>query len=196
MGIDDLSRKAVILYGYIQGCGGGALDEWKMRDKTGLSHGTICAARKELVDTGMLTLGKDGRRTTYILTSQSDQSEGQQEESDQEDEVDRKADSAEVSKSSELTTPAEVPPPPASKVAMIKTITHETPPQEAEMPRVAGTFNSFDDWLSTLTIEFGGCVNVSESLVTPHEYIVYCDEYDGEDRYIVTENEDGSVDVD
>jgi len=65
MTLDNLSRKAVILYGYIQGCGGGALDEWQMRDKTGLSHGTICAARKELVDAGFLTLGKDGRRTTY-----------------------------------------------------------------------------------------------------------------------------------
>ena len=48
----------------------------QMRDKTGLSHGTICAARKELVDAGLLTLGKDGRRTTYLLTSQADQSTG------------------------------------------------------------------------------------------------------------------------
>lgn len=190
MSIDDLSRKAVILYGYIQGCGGGALDEWQMRDKTGLSHGTICAARKELVDAGLLTLGKDGRRTTYILTSQSDQSETQPEETD------RKAEPAEVSKSAERTTPAEVPPPPAPKAAIVKPVPHEAPPQEAEMPRVTGTFNSFDDWLSTLTIELGGCVNVSESLITPHEYIVYCDEYGDEDRYIVTENDDGSVDVD
>ena len=78
---------------------------------------------------------------------------------------------------------------------MVKPIPHEAPLQEVEMPRVAGTFNSFDDWLSALTVELGGCVNVSESQVS-HEYIVYCDEYDGEDRYIVTENDDGSVDVD
>lgn len=94
MSIDDLSRKAGLLYGYIQRCGGGALDEWQVRDKTGLSHGSICAA---------------------------------------------------------------------PKAAMIKSIPHEPPPQEAEMPRVAGMFNGFDDWLSTLTVELGGCVNVSES---------------------------------
>ena len=190
MTIDDLSRKAGLVYGYIQGCGGGAIDEWQMRDKTGLSHGSICAARKELVDAGLLTLGKDGRRTTYILTSQSDQSDGQQEEND------RQAEPALAEVSKEPEPPVDVPPPPAPKAAMVKSVTHEAPPQEIEMPRVAGTFNSFDDWLSTLTVELGGCVNVSESLVTPHEYIVYCDEYDGEDRYIVTENEDGSVDVD
>ena len=82
MTLDNLSRKAVIRYGYIQECGGGALDEWQMRDKTGLSHGSICAARKELVNAGLLTLGKDGRRTTYILTSQAEKSTGTQAESD------------------------------------------------------------------------------------------------------------------
>lgn len=186
MTLDNLSRKAVILYGYIQGCGGGALDEWQMRDKTGLSHGTICAARKELVDAGILTLGKDGRRTTYLLTSQTDQSADTQEESEE---------MAELAPA-EAAAPVEVPPPPVPKAVMVKPDTHEAPPQESEMPRVTGVFNSFDDWLSTLTMELGGCVNVSESLVTPHEYIVCSDEYGMEDRYIVTENEDGSVDVD
>ena len=182
---DNLSRKAVILYGYIQGCGGGALDEWQMRDKTGLSHGTICAARKELVDAGLLTLGKDGRRTTYLLTSQADQSADTQEESEE---------MAEPAPT-EVAAPVEVPPPPAVKAGLVKPAAPAAPAQ-VEMPRVAGVFNSFDDWLSTLTMELGGCVNVSESLVSPDEYIVYSDEYGMEDRYIVTENEDGSVDVD
>ena len=185
MTIDELSRKAVILYGYIQGSGGGALDEWQMRDKTGLSHGTICAARKELVDAGLLTLGKDGRRTTYLLTSQADQSTGMQAESD------GKVEPAPA----EVAAPVEVPPPPAVKAGLVKPAAPAAPAQ-VEMPRVAGVFNSFDDWLSALTMELGGCVNVSESLVTPDEYIVYSDEYGMEDRYIVTENEDGSVDVD
>ena len=185
MTIDHLSRKAVILYGYIQGCGGGALDEWQMRDKTGLSHGTICAARKELVDAGLLTLGKDGRRTTYLLTSQDDQS------ADAPAEPDGLTEPAPA----EAAAPVEVPPPPAVKAGLVKPAAPAAPAQ-VEMPRVAGVFNSFDDWLSTLTMELGGCVNVSESLVTPDEYIVYSDEYGMEDRYIVTENEDGSVDVD
>lgn len=64
------------------------------------------------------------------------------------------------------------------------------------MPRVEGTFDSFDDWLSTLTMELGGCVNVSESLVSAGEYIVYAEDYGQEDRYTVTENEDGGVVVD
>ena len=185
MTLDNHSRKAVILYGYIQGCGGGALDEWQMRDKTGLSHGTICAARKELVDAGLLTLGKDGRRTTYLLTSQDDQS------ADAPAEPDGLTEPAPA----EAVAPVEVPPPPAVKAGLVKPAAPAAPAQ-VEMPRVAGVFNSFDDWLSTLTMELGGCVNVSESLVTPDEYIVYSDEYGMEDRYIVTENEDGSVDVD
>ncbi len=197
MTIDHLSRKAVILYGYIQGCGGGALDEWVMRDKTGLSHGTICAARKELVDAGLLTLGKDGRRTTYLLTSQADQSAGMRVESDGKIEpaAAEAAAPVEVAEPKDVAASVEVPPPPAVKAGLVKPAAPAAQAQ-VEMPRVAGVFNSFDDWLSTLTMELGGCVNVSESLVTPDEYIVYSDEYGMEDRYIVTENEDGSVDVD
>ena len=196
MTIDHLSRKAVILYGYIQGCGGGALDEWVMRDKTGLSHGTICAARKELVDAGLLTLGKDGRRTTYLLTSQSDQSAGMRVESDGKIEPApaEAATPVEVAEPKDVTASIEVPPPPAVEAGLVKPAAPAA--AQVEMPRVTGVFNSFDDWLSTLTMELGGCVNVSESLVTPDEYIVYSDEYGMEDRYIVTENEDGSVDVD
>ena len=41
----DLTPKAEKLLAYIQKAGGGVLDEWYIRDKTGLSHGTICAAR-------------------------------------------------------------------------------------------------------------------------------------------------------
>ncbi|SFW23875.1 hypothetical protein [Selenomonas ruminantium] len=193
MTIDELSRKAVILYGYIQGSGGGALDEWQMRDKTGLSHGTICAARKELVDAGLLTLGKDGRRTIYILTSQSDRSADTQPEPEEMTETAPAEPAARVKRTAHV----DVPPPPAPKAVRMKKAA--TPAvqavSEAVMPRVAGEFNSFDEWLSTLTMELGGCVNVSESLITPHEYIVCSDEYDMEDRYTVTENEDGSIEA-
>ncbi|WP_303841057.1 hypothetical protein [Selenomonas ruminantium] len=184
MTIDHLSRKAVILYGYIQGCGGGALDEWAMRDKTGLSHGTICAARKELVDAGLLTLGKDGRRTTYLLTSQDDQS------ADAPAEPDGLTEPAPA----EAAAPVEVPPPPAVKAGLVKPVAPAAPAQ-VEMPRVAGTFESIDDWMGMLTVSLGGCVNVSESLVTPNEYSVWAEEYGMEDHYTVTENEYGGVDV-
>ena len=198
MTIDHLSRKAVILYGYIQGCGGGALDEWQMRDKTGLSHGTICAARKELVDAGLLTLGKDGRRTTYLLTSQSDQSADTQEESEEmaEPAPAEAAAPVEVAEPKDVAAPVEVPPPPAVKAGLVKPAAPAAPAAtQAEMPRVTGTFESIDDWMGMLTVSLGGCVNVSESLVTPNEYSVWAEEYGMEDHYTVTENEYGGVDV-
>ncbi|MBO5652061.1 MAG: hypothetical protein J5908_11350, partial [Selenomonas sp.] len=45
--------------------------------------------------------------------------------------------------------------------------------QEAIMPRVTGDFADFDDWLMALNNEFGGCVDVSQSLVSPDEYTVF-----------------------
>ena len=180
MDIEHLSRKAVILYGYISGCGGGALDEWQLRDKTALSHGSVCAARKELVEAGLLTLGKEGRKLIYQLTSPAEPGEIDQSN------VDHEAKPA----------PQVVPPPPQPQAAVIKPVEAAASPQEADMPRVEGSFDSFDDWLSTLTMELGGCVNVSESLVSAGEYIVYAEDYGQEDHYRVTENEDGGVVVD
>ena len=156
-----------------------------MRDKTGLSHGTICAARKELVNAGILTLGKDGRRTTYLLTSQSDQSAGTQAE------YDGKIEPAPA----EAAAPVEVQSPPAVKAGLVKPAAPAEPAVQAEMPRVTGTFESIDDWMGMLTVSLGGCVNVSESLVTPNEYSVWAEEYGMEDHYTVTENEYGGVDV-
>jgi len=60
-----LTDKAERLYACIQKKGGGAIEEWWLRDQTGLSHGSFCAARKELVAAGLLVLGKDIRKTTY-----------------------------------------------------------------------------------------------------------------------------------
>ena len=47
-----------------------------------------------------------------------------------------------------------------------------------------------------LNNEFGGCVDVSQSLVNADEYTVFSPDYEGEDRYTVTENEDGGITVD
>lgn len=62
---DKLTEKAEKLYACIKKRGGGAIEEWWLRDQTGLSHGSFCAARKELVAAGLLVLGKDIRKTTY-----------------------------------------------------------------------------------------------------------------------------------
>ena len=190
MGTENLSRKGKILYDYIAE-NGSLLDEWKLRDTTGLSHGSFCAARKELVEAGLLVLGKDGRKTTYELTYQSDMSKADQSNMD----IDGEPAPADTPAPAHIPAP---PPPPAPQVGIVKPVRQEVPPtaQTVEMPRVAGSFDSFDDWMATLTMELGGCVNVSESLTSPNEYIVYADGYEQEDRYIVTENDFGGVDVD
>ena len=66
MGI-KLTAKAQRLYDCIKEKGGGVLEEWRMLDKTGMSHGSFVAARKELVAAGLLLLGKNVRKTTYQL---------------------------------------------------------------------------------------------------------------------------------
>ncbi|SDZ98427.1 hypothetical protein [Selenomonas ruminantium] len=185
MGADRaLSRKGKLLYDYIQEKGGGALEEWRIRDKTGLSHGSICAARKELVTAGLLVLGKDVRKTTYTLRDLTSQ------------------------KCPLTPIPAITPPPPARAVlapvtgkkskprkkAAHKAARTPAEVQEAIMPRVTGDFPDFDSWLLALNETLGDCVDVSQSLVDEQEYIVFADAY-GEDSYIITDNEDGGISV-
>ena len=183
MGADKgLSRKGKLLYDYIREKGGGALEEWQMRDRIGLSHGSFCAARKELVEAGLLLLGKDVRKTTYTLRELTSQ------------------------KCPLTPIPAITPPPPARAVLApvtgkkskpLEKAPHKAtkPPaevQEAIMPRVTGDFLDFDSWLLALNETLGDCVDVSQSLVDRQEYIVFAEEY-GEDSYIITENEDGGI---
>ena len=189
----DLTPKAEKLLAYIQKAGGGVLDEWYIRDKTGLSHGTICAARKELVEKGLLRLGKEMRKMTYQL-------------------VDLTGQLPKGNKAAPITSltavPQQVAPPPPAKAvlapvtAKAKSAKKSAPKskpanvQEAIMPRVTGDFADFDDWLMALNNEFGGCVDVSQSLVSADEYTVFSPDYEGEDSYTVTENEDGGITVD
>lgn len=62
-----LSEKAARLLNDFRENGGGALMEWQILKRAGFSHGSFCAARKELIAAGLLTLGKDGKQTVYIL---------------------------------------------------------------------------------------------------------------------------------
>ena len=191
----DLTPKAEKLLAYIQKAGGGVLDEWYIRDKTGLSHGTICAARKELVEKGLLRLGKEMRKLTYQLVDLT----GQLPKGDK---------AAPITSLTAL--PQQVAPPPPAKAVLAPVAGKVKPPsqpkkkpapkpanvQEAIMPRVTGDFADFDDWLMALNNEFGGCVDVSQSLVSADEYTVFSPDYEGEDSYTVTENEDGGITVD
>ena len=188
----DLTPKAEKLLAYIQKAGGGVLDEWYIRDKTGLSHGTICAARKELVEKGLLRLGKEMRKMTYQLVNLTGQ-------------LPKGNKAAPITSLTAL--PQQVAPPPPAKAVLAPVVKSPAQPkkkpapkpanvQEAIMPRVTGDFADFDDWLMALNNEFGGCVDVSQSLVSADEYTVFSPDYEGEDSYTVTENEDGGITVD
>lgn len=65
-----LSRKAELLLAVLIRRGGGIVDEYLLRDGTGMSHGSIVAARRELVAGGWLQLGKKERKLVYVLTGQ------------------------------------------------------------------------------------------------------------------------------
>ena len=198
----DLTPKAEKLLAYIQKVGGGVLDEWYIRDKTGLSHGTICAARKELVEKGLLRLGKEMRKMTYQLVDLT----GQLPKGKADTPIVSLTAAVRIDPSSEAVS-AQVAPPPPAKAVLAPVVKSPAQPkkkpapkpanvQEAIMPRVTGDFADFDDWLMALNNEFGGCVDVSQSLVSADEYTVFSPDYEGEDSYTVTENEDGGITVD
>lgn len=65
-----LSDKARKLLMAIEKRGGGVIEEYQLRDATGLSHGSIVAARQELVAAGCLQLGKSCRKLIYTLAGQ------------------------------------------------------------------------------------------------------------------------------
>ena len=148
---------------------------------------------KELVEKGLLRLGKEMRKMTYQLVDLT----GQLPKGDK---------AAPITSLTAL--PQQVAPPPPAKAVLApvtakaksekKSASKSRPAnvQEAIMPRVTGDFADFDDWLMALNNEFGGCVDVSQSLVSGDEYTVFSPDYEGEDSYTVTENEDGGITVD
>ena len=180
MGTDKtLSRKGQLLYDYIQEKGGGTLAEWQIRDKTGLSHGSICAARRELVEAGVLVLGKDVRKTTYNLTNLTSQPKCPPV-------------AGRVHPSPRVTS--QIQPPPQAKAAFMPPARPQNV-QEAIMPRVTGDFADFDSWLMEVNDRLGGCVDVSQSLVDEGEFSIYAPEFDGEDTYTIRDNEEGGITV-
>ena len=68
----ELTSKAELLLLDLQLNGGGALPEFDILKRTGLSHGSFSAARKELVEKGLLALSKAGRQTVYQLTARTE----------------------------------------------------------------------------------------------------------------------------
>ncbi|MGO5130121.1 N-acetylmuramoyl-L-alanine amidase [Mitsuokella jalaludinii] len=62
-----LSGKARKLYDALVKRNGGVVPEYKLRDATGLSHGSFIAARQELRRLGLIRLGHTQRRACYTL---------------------------------------------------------------------------------------------------------------------------------
>ncbi|SEA15395.1 hypothetical protein [Selenomonas ruminantium] len=197
----NLTTKAKKLYDCIREKGGGVLEEWRMLDKTGMSHGSFVAARKELVAAGLLLLGKNVRKTTYQLVELTSQKLTSQELTCQ------KPVAETLTCQTPAAKPMEIQPPPSPEAVVTpaggrgrkgrkKAEKQAFEVQEAIMPRVVGEFADFDDWLLALNEELGGCVDVSQSLVSNSDYTVFSPEYGGEDSYTIRENEDGGITVD
>ncbi|SDG14766.1 hypothetical protein SAMN02910356_01585 [Selenomonas sp. GACV-9] len=183
-----LSAKAQNLLQVITARGGGYFDEYWLRDKTGLSHGSIVAARQELVAEGLLSITKESRKLIYTLTSQQGES-GQQEEKGQGKAGDNPSGEVPLAPpTNNRPAPSATAPPPAAKTLPAA---HDS--FLPAMPHVAGNFYDFDEWTDALMNALGSCVDISESLLEEGTYTVYSHEYEGEDTYHTWQTEDGFV---
>jgi hypothetical protein len=201
-----VSAKAEKLLAVIQAKGGGILDEYLLRDKTGLSHGSIVAGRKELEMAGLLQLTKQGRKLYYTLTGQNDTPlTGQPPVAvSPANAVSPAGGSLHPAPPAVSPAPAEtqaVPsPPPASDDTSTATPAMAEPPNSDSaaaflpaMPHIAGTFYDFDEWTDALMNALGACIYISESLTGDGTYTVYSHEYEGEDTYLTETTEDGFI---
>lgn len=176
-----LSRKAELLLAVLIRRGGGIVDEYLLRDGTGLSHGSIVAARRELVAGGWLRLGKKERKLVYILTGQGGNGSPQP-----------PAMPAETALTDLL---------PAPSVDRSSTVVNPCTETEGEdtgfarliepMERVTGRFGSFDEWTDVLIDTLGGNVDITESLVEDGAYQIHSYDHDCDDCYQVTATDDG-----
>ncbi len=187
-----VSAKAEKLLAVIQAKGGGILDEYLLRDKTGLSHGSIVAGRKELEMAGLLQLTKQGRKLYYTLTGQNDTPlTGQPSLAT--------SPANAVSPASAETQAAPSPPPASDAPSTAPPAMAEPPNSDSAaaflpaMPHIAGTFYDFDEWTDALMNALGACIYISESLTGDGTYTVYSHEYEGEDTYLTETTEDGFI---
>ena len=176
-----LSEKAEKLLTVIREKGGGTLDEYLLRDKTGLSHGSIVAGRKELEMAGLLTLTKQGRKLYYTLTEEQNAPLTGQVPVDGQPPAPAPADvQADTS-------------PPAGDTAAAPPSSDASAAFLPAMPHIAGTFYDFDEWTDALMNALGACIYISESLTCDGTYTVYSHEYEGEDTYLTETTEDGFI---
>ena len=213
---EDLSPKAALLLLDFQVGGGGALMEFDILKRTGLSHGSFSAARKELVEGGFLLLGKCGRQTVYTLT---DKARASAPAGFKEKEPAPPQDKATGGKavSSPLKAPAAGGQVVTAGAKVVKSggkvvkagrqarneqivkIGAEARNEEVaasapgDLPQVTGEFGSVEEWEEQLIQTIPGCLDITPSLVDEGEYTVYAHAYGAECVYAIEEVAGGCV---
>ena len=65
--MQELSNRERLLYEAIRELGGGVISEDVLRRKTGLGHATLWAARRDLIDKGLLVVTRENRKSVFSL---------------------------------------------------------------------------------------------------------------------------------
>lgn len=167
----NLSNREKLLYEAIRELGGGALSEDVLRRKTGLGHATLWAARRDLIDKGLLVVTRENRKSVFSLPA-------------------AKSAPAPTTTPSSAASSSTAVPTPKRKAAAPTRQPKAFADFEPDIPRVTGDFCDLDDWTDALIAELGD-VDVTPSLTSDTEYTVYVHEYQREVRYEVIETDDG-----
>jgi hypothetical protein len=194
----SLSNREKLLYDAIRDVGGGIIPEDVLRQKTGLGHATLWAARHGLIEKGLLEIGKKSGKTTFRLlksaASPSTCSSSMTSNSTPRTKTRKTATAASTSTPTTSTSQTSAASADARKSGKKKKSTYEKVQPfaevEADLPHVVGDFLDIDDWTEALLAELGD-VDVSPSLTSDTEYTVYAHDFHREDRYEVIETADG-----
>lgn len=177
--MQELSNREKLLYEAIRELGGGVLSEEVLRRKTGLGHATLWAARRDLIDKGLLVVTRENRKSVFSLPA-------------------IQPEPLPSTTPSSVASPSTAAPAPTSRPSSAKPKRKAAPARqpkafadfEPDIPRVTGDYCDLDDWTDALIMELGD-VDVTPSLTSDTEYTVYAHEYQREVHYEVIETEDG-----
>ena len=181
--MQELSNRERLLYEAIRELGGGAISEDVLRRKTGLGHATLWAARRDLIDKGLLVVTRENRRSVFFLPAAKDERKIYHLIPDYSAPAPTTTPSCAASPSTAVPTPKRKAAAPTRQPKAFADF-------EPDIPRVTGDFCDLDDWTDALIAELGD-VDVTPSLTSDTEYTVYAHEYQREVRYEIIETDDG-----
>lgn len=178
--MQELSNRERLLYEAIRELGGGVISEDVLRRKTGLGHATLWAARRDLIDKGLLVVTRENRKSVFSLPAAK--SAPAQTTTPSSDALPSTAAAAPISRSRQSSAK------PRKTARQPKAFADFQP----DIPRVTGEFCDLDDWTDALIAELGD-VDVTPSLTSDTEYTVYSHEHQRDVLYEVFETDDGIV---